>query len=114
MEDGRRLALVTGASTGIGAALVDTLLAGGWEVVGLARRGVAVAHARLHPVAVDLGDADALERVIAHELAPRLAAGPWARVALVNNAARLGDLARVTDFTAAGLHGILAVNAAAP
>jgi 3-oxoacyl-[acyl-carrier protein] reductase len=54
-----RVALVTGASTGIGAVLCRHLLDAGFEVIALARRAPPISDARLKAVAVDLTDAKA-------------------------------------------------------
>jgi NAD(P)-dependent dehydrogenase (short-subunit alcohol dehydrogenase family) len=52
-------AIVTGGSTGIGAAIVKTLLERGYEVISLARRRSPLADPRLHSIEVDLLDAEA-------------------------------------------------------
>jgi NAD(P)-dependent dehydrogenase (short-subunit alcohol dehydrogenase family) len=59
-----RRALVTGISSGIGAAIGAALLDAGWHVTGLSR-GAPAAHARLDHVAVDIADADAFGRALA-------------------------------------------------
>mgnify|MGYP001824742298 CR=1 FL=1 len=85
-----RLAIVTGTSSGIGAALANALLTDGWTVVGLARREAGIDHSSYRHVAVDLGDIDALKRVAANDLGTLVTDARWTRVALVNNAAISG------------------------
>ncbi len=60
-----RTAFVTGASTGLGFAFTEMLLAAGVEVWGTARdvTRLRLAHAKFHPVALELGDGPAAERV---------------------------------------------------
>ena len=55
-ESGRRVALVTGGSAGIGRAICERLLADGFEVVSLARRPPASDRRGLHGIEVDLTD----------------------------------------------------------
>jgi NAD(P)-dependent dehydrogenase (short-subunit alcohol dehydrogenase family) len=69
---GAMRAIVTGSSSGIGAAVAARLLAGGWQVHGLDRAEATIAHAGFRAHRVDLSSPQAADAVAA-EL---LAAGP--------------------------------------
>lgn len=91
-----RTAFVTGASTGLGAAFANLLLAAGVEVWGTARdvARFKIARPGFHPVTLELGDGAAAERVF---LAAEQEAGGFDLV--INNAGfgAFGSFAR-TDF----------------
>ncbi len=59
MATDTKTALVTGASAGIGKSIAEHLLADGYTVFNLSRRGSAYTHPNLHDVPVDLSDIDA-------------------------------------------------------
>jgi len=59
------LAIVTGSSSGIGKAIAQELLAGGWSVAGFDIAAAAIDHARHTHVRVDLCDGDATVRAAA-------------------------------------------------
>ena len=56
-------ALLTGGSTGIGAAICKRLLDAGYAVVSLDRKPASITHSRLISVVVDLSDIDATRKV---------------------------------------------------
>jgi NAD(P)-dependent dehydrogenase (short-subunit alcohol dehydrogenase family) len=60
-----KVALVTGASAGIGRATIEALLDNGATCFGLSRKPGAYAHRGYHAVACDLGDADAIAAAFA-------------------------------------------------
>jgi len=60
-----RHALVTGVSSGIGAAIADHLLQQGWQVTGFSRTRVTRDHPAFTSVSVDLFDATALRQALA-------------------------------------------------
>ncbi len=109
-----RLALVTGTTSGIGAALAAALLRRGWTVIGLARRAEALDHPDYRHVAVDLADLEALQRIAEQQLGPVLADSRWSRMALVNNAALSGQSRGLEYTEAEPLRELLSVNTVAP
>jgi 3-oxoacyl-[acyl-carrier protein] reductase len=76
----RVVAIVTGGSVGIGAAICRRMIVRGYEVISLARRQPAWSHPALHTIEVDLADAGATER------AARSIAKNFSVTALVHNA----------------------------
>ena len=106
-----RFALVTGTSSGIGAAVARELLAHGWQVLGIARRAVRLEHGYRH-LALDLADASTAP-AIERELGARLGERRWQRIGLVNNAAA-APAGRVQNLKADELAAALALNVAMP
>ena len=70
MEPRNRAVLVTGTSSGIGAALAETLLQNGWAVFGLARRSVAFDSPYYRHFKFDLADTGALGAFADEQLGP--------------------------------------------
>jgi NAD(P)-dependent dehydrogenase (short-subunit alcohol dehydrogenase family) len=86
-----RIAIVTGTSSGIGAALTDRLLAAGWQVFGVARREVKRPESAYRHIQADLADPGVAGGKIEPLLAAEFAFGGCDCLALVNNAASPGQ-----------------------
>ena len=108
-----RIALVTGTSSGIGAAVAKELLEHGWQVIGVARRTARFAPGNYQHLALDLAEVERATATIERELGARLAERAWQRVGLVNNAA-LAPAGRVQKLDAGELARAYAVNAVMP
>ena len=106
-----RFALVTGTSSGIGAAVASELLKRGWTVVGIARRQAKFGERYQH-LALDLSDAAAAAGV-EKELGAKLGDQRWQRVGLVNNAA-VGLAGRVQGLDAGELARSFVLNTVMP
>ncbi len=109
-----RLAVVTGTSSGIGAALAGELLARGWTVLGIARSAVERPEPGYRHVRFDLSDVAAFEDGLAPRLEAAVAETPWARVGLVNNAAGLGQFLTLDRLDPAALLDEVALNVVTP
>ena len=84
------VAVVTGGSTGIGAAICRHMLDAGYEVVSLARRRPELAHARLTAMEADLLDAGAVAQA-GSEIASRFSVSHFVHNAGVIRPAALAD-----------------------
>lgn len=84
-----KLCVITGTSSGIGAAVAGAVLEKGWRVVGLSRRPAEIRNDNYREFAVDLSDAEATEEFFEGEFLREVAPGDYSRVALVNNAGTL-------------------------
>ena len=109
-----RIAIVTGASAGIGAALARELLERSWTVVGVARRSAEIKHQEYEHLQLDLADLGGMVRRMNADLAPRLSDPRWRRVGLVNNAASPAGLGPLPSLGILELERVHAVNAVAP
>jgi benzil reductase ((S)-benzoin forming) len=109
-----RLALVTGTSSGIGAAVARRLLENHWTVIGIARRPASFDTARYRHLALDLSNVEAACECIEREVGPMFNDKRFSRATLVNNAG-VGDLLGPAERIPPGdLQRMLAVNVTAP
>ncbi len=94
----KKTAVVTGGSAGIGRAICENLLEGGWDVVSLARRKSDLAHPRMHSLEVDLSDRQATAQAAA-ELTQKFEVSTIVHNAGVIRAALLPEV-KLTDLDA--------------
>ena len=94
----KKTAVVTGGSAGIGRAICENLLEGGWDVVSLARRKSDLVHPRMHSLEVDLSDRQATAQAAA-ELTQKFEVSTIVHNAGVIRAALLPEV-KLTDLDA--------------
>ena len=109
-----RLAIVTGTSSGLGAAIAQALLAQGWTVIGMSRRQPDFSAPGYRHIKIDLADLSRLREVANSELAPIVADAKWSRIGLVNNAGAIGAMRALEQADPLQVASVFAVNAVAP
>jgi NAD(P)-dependent dehydrogenase (short-subunit alcohol dehydrogenase family) len=114
MSSNDLLAIVTGTSSGLGAAIARILLAQDWTVVGLSRRRPDLASPGYRHIEIDLGDLPRLREIPESELAPIVAAPKWRRIGLVNNAGAIGSMRALEQADPLQVASVFAVNLIAP
>ena len=97
-----KLAFVTGVSSGIGEALVNTLLEKNYSVVGLGRKS-SITHPNFSFYQIDLSDTSRLENFT-------FDAYDANEIVLVNNAGIIGDIAPVGDLKSNSIKEIITTN----
>ena len=110
----RRLAIVTGTSSGIGEKVARQLLQPGWEVIGISRRAVAMDTRGYAHCSLDLADVARLTSGLETQVGPRIREEGLSRLALVNNAADVALLGQVDQLEPTGMLQAYAVNTVAP
>ncbi len=110
----KRLAIVTGTSSGIGEKVARQLLQRGWDVIGIARRAAPIDSSSYTHTSLDLGDVAGLTAGLEAQAGPRLRDGSLSRVALVNNAADVALLGQVDQLEPSGMLQAYAINTVAP
>ena len=110
-----KIAVVTGATEGIGLAITNKLIADGMRVIAIARNETNLANLkqqhgdRIHTVALDVGDAEAVQAL------PSQLPTEWQHVyALINNAGTTGPAKPLDEVTPAEIARITATNINGP
>src|SRR5579863_788504 len=109
-----RLAIVTGTSSGLGAAIAQVLLAQGWTVIGISRRKADFSAPNYRHIELDLADLPRLREVADSVLAPIVAESKWSRIGLVNNAGAIGAMRALELIDPLQVAAVFAINAVAP
>lgn len=109
-----KLCVITGTSSGIGAAVAKDVLEKGWRVVGISRRSAAIKHARYREFSTDLSDPGATEAFFEGEFLREVQPENYAKVALINNAGTLGTVAPHEQASARDMASTFALNTVVP
>ncbi|MDF1664914.1 MAG: SDR family NAD(P)-dependent oxidoreductase [Planctomycetota bacterium] len=108
------LAIVTGTSSGIGAALAKDLLSHGWTVVGIARRLISFDSDNYHHISLDLSDSKACATYFEGDFKEKYLTDDWSKIALINNAATLSPTGPLSEVSLVDLEKTFTLNIAFP
>jgi len=108
------LLIVTGSSSGLGAALVELGLDHGQRVIGIARRNVQLDHPNYIHLQADLSEIDSLGRLSEPLNSYLDASQGYDRVVLINNAAQLGPVGLLANLDLNELQQAHRLNVLAP
>lgn len=110
----QKLAVVTGASAGIGQVVAQTLAESGWQVLGIARREGTITHPAYRHQRLDLSDTAAVTAYFEGDFSAAFPGGGLERVGLVNNAGLLDPIALLPQLPMAQLVSAFTVNTVVP
>lgn len=113
-NEANKFAFVTGTSSGLGKAAAIELLSRGWEVYGAARRDTEINNSHYSHFNVDLGDINLFVNLLTEKLTENLNDDSLKRVALLNNAAGVGETVRVEALNPFQLQKLFTINVIAP
>ena len=99
-----KLAIITGGSRGLGAALVEKYVAMGWEAIELSRSGnYPFSHT------CDFSDRQTSSAVL-NQLFLELSQKPWEQIVVINNAGMIKPVGNTSEFKSADWHANIDVN----
>ncbi|HEX6434044.1 MAG TPA: SDR family NAD(P)-dependent oxidoreductase [Gemmatimonadales bacterium] len=110
----RRMAIVTGTSSGIGEQVARQLLQRGWEVIGIARRPVTMETRGYAHCSLDLAEVTRLTANLETQVGSRIRDSGVTRLGLVNNAADVALQGQVDQLQPTGMLQAYAANTVAP
>lgn len=110
--DLQKIAIITGGSKGIGAALVNTYSKNGFSVFSLSRTA-ALTHPNVTSLSVDLSNPiDALN--VMNPLLEKISTQKPLEIVFINNAGSLGDVALIENNTLESIQKTIALNTTTP
>ena len=109
-----KLCVITGTSSGIGAAVAEAVLGKGWQVVGISRRPAALDSENYREYSVDLSDPGLTEDFFEGTFLKEVQPGGFSHVALVNNSATAGEVGPQEQASARGMAGHFTLNTVIP
>jgi benzil reductase ((S)-benzoin forming) len=109
------IAIITGGSKGLGAALVQAYINQGIDVVNISRSPLGYSHPNLiEQISMDLSDVENIIPLLGPIISKILAGGIYDKFSLINNAAALGDIRPIKKYDGADTIRTIQLNLTAP